>query len=196
VWKPSLHLSLFDLNFINRRRESNNKMKNIILKGCHYSLIPSLGIKYLKQPIDEITQKHTFMFMENCRYTLNKEDQYDWNKLFGLFIGINGIHKNSYRFVWRYNNVSDIIEIGIYTYLNSVRNYNTFCNVKINKLIDLEINLLKIENGMIVHFKSDCKEERVEYIMKGKIKGCLVFNAGLYFGGNNTAPHTMSIKIE
>lgn len=135
------------------------------------------------------------VFDETCRYHLDNNDQYDWNKLYGWSFGIDGIHQNSIRFVWRYNENEDLIEIAPYAYINGERiypNQNQIAKVKIGELISTQISVLdnKVKtkiiepNPMISDFIfEDCHEK-------------VLFGCWFYFGGNNKAPQKIKINYQ
>ena len=86
-------------------------MKRKIYRGMHYSL-SFLNFK----PV--INKKHYYFrynvkFYPSCRYNIG-EDQSDINKLFGLSFGFH--HNQSERIGWRYDRITDKIELLLYTY--------------------------------------------------------------------------------
>jgi hypothetical protein len=85
-------------------------MRLYILKNWHYStFFPRIckvkGIKTVKIKFDR-----------SCAYNINEKSCV--NKLWGFSSGLFGVHKNSYRFGWTYDSVSDKIVIWAYIYRN------------------------------------------------------------------------------
>jgi hypothetical protein len=75
-----------------------------IFKGCHYSnFLPS----FHKVPNDFGISTNV-IFDESCKYEIDEKSCV--NKLFGFCFGF-GVHKNSVRFGWTYNNEKNSIII-------------------------------------------------------------------------------------
>lgn len=158
-----------------------------ILYGFHrpIQLIPPC-LKFISWKKEFMISK-IVVFTDSCRYILDKGDQHDWNKLFGFFYGIFGIHKNSVRFVWRYDPIMDKIEIAAYYYSDGQRIYTIVKIVDINTPVVLTISRIK-ESIMM-----SC-----DGIIKDGMKiqsNKLAFGCGLYFGGNRRAPQNITIKM-
>ena len=126
-------------------------------------------------------------FNETARYDIGFLDQEDWNKLFG--IGYFPHHQlDSVRVAWRYNIVTDKIELGAYWYNSGVRFDRYMTSIDIGE--DVLIGLHRRSEGH-------------HYIMMGSI--CLKHvqvssdHIGFwllpYFGGNQTAPHDIKIEM-
>lgn len=164
--------------------------KHIIYKGLHRPF--PFKIKGLNKIEEHIIRK-SFKFTESCRYNLYSEDQLDWNKLFGCSFGLFGIHKNSVRFVWRYNLVTQKIEIGAYWYLEGFRNYYHMCDVEINDLVNFKITILY--DSIIFTVLDDLVpiSKYVLYTPESLLKKNK-YECGIYFGGNRRAPQRIEIK--
>lgn len=130
-------------------------------------------------------------FTDSCRYDIG-DDQSDTNKLFG--IGYLPYHrKNSARFGWRYIKETDCIELMIYWYKKGIRQYESLCEINLNKQYICEISsnnnshvyFVKTIDGNILSTKS--------IDLKGRFFGYKLFS---YFGGNMKAPHDIIIDIE
>lgn len=143
-------------------------------------------------------------FGEDCRYDIDY-DQLDWNKLFGR--STNGFwhHSNSMRVAWRYVKSRDQIEIGAYTYKKGKRQ---------TEPQGFEVSLGFVDIGE--RFKISCEHYRWKYIFKmtkyftassevtelklpaKKAPQLIKMSSklNLYFGGNRTAPHDMTVIIE
>jgi hypothetical protein len=167
------------------------KSKKHIIYKCLHRPFP-FKIKGLNR-IEDYIFKKTFRFTESCRYNLYTEDQYDWNKLYGVSFGIFGIHKNSARFVWRYDLVTQKIEIGAYWYIDGYRNYYTLCSVEINDTINFKMTFL---HDSIVFTVLDDLMPISKYVlyMNENILKKNRYECGIYFGGNRRAPQRIEIK--
>lgn len=167
-----------------------NSKKHIIYKGLHRPF--PFKIKGLNR-IEDYIFKKTFRFTESCRYNMHTEDQYDWNKLYGVSFGIFGIHKNSARFVWRYDLATQKIEIGAYWYIDGYRNYYTLCSVEINDTINFKMTFL---HDSIVFTVLDDLMPTSKYVlyMNEDILEKNRYECGIYFGGNRRAPQRIEIK--
>ena len=136
------------------------------------------------------------MFSESCFYTLkNKEDQNDVNKLFGFSIGKH--HNWSYRFGWRPNKDNTKIEIIKYEYLNSKRLPSEIIGeVEIDKWYEFEISYF-FENNKILYGVldlsnlNDVGDSLTDVDLKKHMNWG--YTLGLYFGGNQPAPHDIVI---
>lgn len=138
-----------------------------------------------------------FMFHPDCRYDIGI-DQSDWNKLYGVFLGVFGIHKHSFRFVWRYCQEYDKIEIGAYYYFNTEKwRVEHLCYVDFNTIIQCSLSLKSAEGRVVATFSTSepYNNKRSHHSMSGILNSSPLFGfgCGLYFGGNRTAPHSMII---
>lgn len=163
--------------------------RHTIYKNCHRPIFSIPGLKRVK---DNHIRK-CFRFTDSCRYYLDYGDQMDWNKLTGFCIGLLGIHKNSFRFVWRYNPNVDMIEIGAYWYICGKRGYKILNRVGFNEdyIFDIEIKegcvaFKIIEDGYI---RISYHEEPMWDIRNDNKYMC-----GIYFGGNRVAPNRIVIE--
>lgn len=151
----------------------------IIRKGKHRPLtIPGL---VLSRSISR-----TVTFTPSCRYDIG-EDQKDWNKLFGVGFFPHH-HKKSYRFAWRYDPEYDVIQIGAYWYIDGERRASVIDVVGINKPVKLMLD-----------YDGDVALWRVNGNVCWAILGdwpCIGYKLGPYFGGNQTAPHDIIIKMQ
>lgn len=163
-------------------------MKTLTIhKGFHrpFQIIPACFQFFTLKERFSIRKK--VLFTDSCRYNLDNGDQSDWNKLFGFCFGINGIHKNSARLVWRYSPEADKIEIASYYYIDGIRRSRRLTTIKLNQCIDL--NILKAGRS-IFFFADGFLVDDVIIISNKPAFGC-----GLYFGGNRRAPHNITIKM-
>lgn len=131
-------------------------------------------------------------FDSTCAYELGGYDQFDINKLVGFSSGFDH-HMDSARFGWRYSNSK--IELIAYCYVNNRRICESICKIELNKN-----TLISIEDiGDFYDFKVITHVNRFhKRISKNTRSG--KFKKGLklwpYFGGNQTAPHDIQIKLE
>jgi len=159
--------------------------KFVIRQGSHRALPLSFGIYFGKKVM---SRKVTFH--EDCRYDLQGEDQKDWNKLFGIGY-LWSIHKDSARFGWRYNKDKDRIELSAYAYVNGERIMEYIGDVEIG--IEAELSLTIFSDSYNFYFE---QQEYSDLVTIHKASNKFIsYKCGLYFGGNQTAPHAMSVTI-
>ncbi|THU34236.1 hypothetical protein FAM09_24775 [Niastella caeni] len=134
-------------------------------------------------------------FEESCRYDLQSGDQYDINKLVGIGYLPNH-HKHSARFGWSYQLETGKIELHAYCYVNGARVKKSIALCDIGK--DYRIGLRISSFGY--HFTCD-EKHAFNYQGKGYViiahrhKKKFCYRLGIYFGGNQPAPHEMEIQI-
>lgn len=161
-------------------------MKKIkIKKGSHYS--NQFKPKFYCSTPTRITK--TFIFTESCRYDLGNIDQLDINKLFGIGLGLRH-HNNSIRLGWNYDEIQKKIAIYSYDYNYGDRYSRLLTLVPIGEKVKLEIRMNWKQNFYRV-FENDKEIGSVQYEFPNKL--CLKTKLGVYFGGNQKAPHTMEI---
>ena len=130
-------------------------------------------------------------FDESCWYEpRNNDDKTDLNKLFGLGFGLSH-HKNSVRFGWR-PNFREKGKIDIYAYV-----YDKSSDEHISKYI----NSVLCDDQFLLIIKLRCDD----YLLTVNNKSVEIYNCEQdpcwgfylypYFGGNNTAPHDMTILL-
>lgn len=162
----------------------------VIKKGKHYAnFLNNWPFIYLfKRRL-----KNTYVFTDSCRYTLPEEDVLDINKLFGASslydvtlkpFGI-GIHKNSARFGWRYDPITDSIDLLSYQYINKVRSFKLLAKVGLNTDVVLSIHF---NTSSIQYFIDGTMVDEINLALKSPLLA-----SGLYFGGTSVAPHDISI---
>ena len=149
--------------------------------GFHFPKLTSIRNKELKYRI---------RFNDTCQYNIG-EDQSDVNKLFG--IGYLPWHRqNSVRFGWRYVLERGKIEILAYWYKSGQRHYQSMFHIEFGKWYDYSISKNNNSHKLIIYDTdaSTLAEHIVE--LTPQLFGYKLFP---YFGGNKTAPHTMSIDM-
>ena len=135
----------------------------------------------------------TVTFDSSCIYDVGSNQQ-DWNKLIGFgFVGAKdqkiGLppHRiDGVRIGWRWNPQSQRIELGSYTYIRGALSSKKLDEVKVNEPIDVSI---KVDYNKKTYTVMD--KEVISFVHDKTI----VLKTGVYFGGQEVAPHDMRIKI-
>ncbi len=136
----------------------------------------------------------TVTFDSTCIYDLHGGDQEDWNKVIGLgFVGSKdqtlgaAPHQvDGARVGWRWSTKLQRIELGAYVYvegkLTSFKIAETLINqpTKLIIKIDYDKKLYQVIGGPPIPFTHD---------------KTFAYETGLYFGGNQVAPHEIRVKI-
>ena len=155
--------------------------KFVIKKGEQHA-----KLSYQESAIDNL--KFRALFDSSAVYkTIKAENQGDINKLYGVSDCGSFHHTNSARFGWRwYNNQ---LEIWAYTYINGERKSSFVDTVALDKFYTYQIRFS--DNKYI--FILNEKEVEMPRACSGTTKGYKLFP---YFGGDESAPHDISIWIE
>ena len=131
--------------------------------------------------------RYDVMFTDTCKYNIGKADQGDINKLFGVGYWPHH-HNNSVRFGWNYLKGDDI-EIYAYWYRDTARYSKHLGTVKIGMWHTYVImpsanshNLQVIGRG--IAYTVPVPGSRYGY------------HLGPYFGGNQVAPHDVTIMMD
>jgi len=140
-------------------------------------------------PVTQYTSIHFRAILDSsCIYTtVNSDNQQDINKLYG-FADCSSFHQNnSARFGWDWYRGQ--MHIHAYCYSNTVRSYKELGTVPLNKAFDCSITVLPGKYIFTLNGKADTME-----------RGCTdKIAAGYklypYFGGDETAPHDIRVKI-
>lgn len=161
---------------------ATSEFKNYrILKGNHYcdfSVFKAIGLT---------EQNFKVKFDSTAVYkTLTEDNQFDINKLFGFTEGLDP-HKNSARIGWSYNN--DSLRFYGYVYNNSVLATQEITTCAIGKVFNCSIKIDKKNYIFSVGEKSITLERGVSTDLA---EGYQLYP---YFGGDETAPHTINIFI-
>jgi hypothetical protein len=130
-------------------------------------------------------------FTNSCRYFIKGIDQYDTNKLFGVGYFPHH-HKESARFGWRYGRKGCIL-ISAYCYVNGARVEKNICSVPINTEVEMYLHVSKHAYQFFV--VDGDKSLGAAEIGKSHDKKW-GYPLGLYFGGNKTAPHCITVKMK
>jgi hypothetical protein len=128
-------------------------------------------------------------FDNSAEYYLGNVNQYDINKLHGFSDCFTPHHRNSARFGWVWNDKSLKLEIHAYVYANGTRFMKFVDNVSLNSIHSYQI----IVNGNTYDFLFNGKKVSLP-------RGCRSINAhgykmNPYFGGNEVAPHDITIEV-
>jgi hypothetical protein len=141
---------------------------------------------YRKMNVSSI--KFRALFDKSAVYeTKAKENQADINKLYGVSDCGTSHQINSARFGWVWNN--NRLEIWAYTYTDGQRQFRFVDTVSLNEFHQYEITftdssyIFKVNNNT-VELPRSCKNAADGYKLYP------------YFGGNEAAPHKVTILIE
>ncbi len=115
------------------------------------------------------------------------ENQFDINKLMGFSDCSSLHHQNSARFGWNW--YDGALHIFAYTYVNGDRIVQELGTAEISKPLVYEIHIQENQYRFVFNGQ--------ETIMKRHCTGGagLAYNLYPYFGGDETAPHEIKIKI-
>lgn len=153
-----------------------------IKKGNHYSDKNNVR----KVATDRISFEVTFD--STAIYTSLKENnQADINKLYGLSDCNTSHHTNSARIGWRWYNKR--LELLAYTYLNKKWDYKLLGTIPIGVTVPLE---LRMEDGKYVFTMLD-QQVAMPRACGGPAEGYQLYP---YFGGDEVAPHNITIQIK
>lgn len=183
----------------------------VIRKGTHSRFrLP----KIIQEPFDI---SYRVKFTDSCRYTLPSEDQLDINKLFGIgyfswkvfymkkfgFIKLPWVrpfhHVNSVRFGWRYNpSDKESIEILAYWYDDGIRMSYSMGFVNIGVEFVYQMFSDGDGNHYLNVFARDGQDyfHLMHFIVSLDSSLDIGYSLGLYFGGNQRAPHNMEIIMK
>lgn len=161
-----------------------------IKKGKHRAWPPLLGLWYNKRVL-----RRVLSFDFSAKYDLVNDDQEDTNKLFGIGY-LWSHHRDSARFGWRYDNNRHRFILSAYLYVAGERIIKDLCSVVAHRCYIAELQVLP---GMYQFRVTDAEQPAIVY-GDGTIhfSHCKkwAFPLGLYFGGNQAAPHDMIIKMK
>lgn len=138
---------------------------------------------------------YDIVFTPSCAYNLENEDQLDVNKLFGIGY-FPSHHKNSVRFGWRYFVEKQQIEILSYYYKDSQRYFDHICFVNIGDLYSFSLTITDKYHELIVASKYPTNYPEYYKVEIPVIPKSIGYLLRPYFGGNQKAPHDMTIKID
>ncbi|WP_246000438.1 hypothetical protein [Pontibacter diazotrophicus] len=152
-----------------------------IKEGFHYADINS----YKRRTTDRL--RFSVVFDSTAIYTTaDPDNQGDINKLYGLSDCGSAHHTNSARFGWRWYNGK--LELHAYTYFNNERNAAYVGSVTLGEPAICEI---RMENKKYVFYLNG-KSVSLPRACTGTGEGYQLYP---YFGGDETAPHDVTITI-
>ena len=154
-----------------------------IPQGSHYADKSSLKKVHTEHLRFAVTFDSTAIYT-----TTDPANQGDINKLYGLSDCGSDHHTNSARFGWRW--YRNKLELHAYTYTNKVRKSAYMGEVTLGKATVCEISL----EGAQYVFRVDGKTVTLPRACNGTGEGG--YQLYPYFGGNETAPHNISIAIQ
>lgn len=160
-----------------------------ISKSKHYSRPWRLGLWW-----DCKSFTWWVKFTDSCRYDLGSDDQLDTNKLAGVGYLFGGHHIDSARFGWRYNATTDLIELLAYCYVKKERIIKLIASCEIGKGYQLKLHV-----GDGIYSFSVSEVGRSAYAgyttVRYKHRKHLQYGLWPYFGGNQKAPHEITIQL-
>jgi hypothetical protein len=165
-------------------------MKCSIPQGQHHAWPPIIGL-HLKPWMER-----DIVFDSSAAYDLGNNDNDDVNKLFGFGYINGGHHTDSARFGWNYNKENGRVRLFAYCYVNGTRIIHEICQVPIHKKYRLLINispskqyLFTVHDGYNDWHQVGFADIAFTHDKEWRYK------LGCYFGGNNPAPHDITIKV-
>jgi hypothetical protein len=173
-----LLVSLFNFIFGRNKKDLDGYIPFLIKKGSHKS---SHSLCYT----DKKSVSFFIEFDGSCVYqTVDAENQSDVNKLIGISDGFSHV-RNSARFGWRY--LDGKLELLGYTHFDGKFDFQKICDIEIGREYQC-----KIEIGEEYFFSVEEKSISMKRFPKSS-----GFNYYLwpYFGGNETAPHDITIRV-
>lgn len=162
---------------------------------------------------DNVNVAYRWQFTESCQYDLEDNDQCDWNKLTGFSFNFKTNHKNSLLIGWRWD-LAGYWWVSPYYHLDGhVKWADASCSGQ-------EIEDLTVDPNLVPLAIYPGQEFETHFTIRSDLKVCIVtiivpetgsttyFELALpeddsfgntreiypWFGGNETAPHEMTIK--
>lgn len=164
-------------------------MTFLISAGLHRALPLCFGFWWRRNSFTWVVK-----FTDSCRYDLGSDDQFDINKLVGIGY-LPGHHKDSARFGWRYDTAKGQIEILTYCYVKGTRKIQPLCFCEIGKGYVLRLKILMNSYYLEVLERGEMPVIGYAWIDHNHNKQ-FKYRLGTYFGGNQVAPHKMTIELK
>lgn len=135
-----------------------------------------------------------FKFHKECWWTpARNSDDNDLNKLYGISYGLNSDHVNSVRLAWKPDfNVSGKIDVYGYIY-DELPNSQHLSQYIASVQTETDCTAVITNNGNKYDFVVNSANAEMP---NTHTDSGFCFRLYPYFGGNNTAPHDMTIEIE
>lgn len=167
------------LSCTKENKKEDSYQTYIIKQGSHQS------DHSFEDAITDSLIEFNVIFDSSAIYNNLDEDEEDVNKLYGMSDCGMMHHMNSARIGWRW--FKNNLQLFAYSYCNGKRTIEKIGDFPINKELSCAIYCLKDEylfkvNDKTVSTKRSCNFNE-HYLLYP------------YFGGNNTAPHRIKIKI-
>ena len=158
-------------------------------KGNHKST--PFRFKLYSKP-EEIAM--SFSFDYTCAYFHNDDDQFDWNKLTGISFGIDA-RNESVMIGWRYNRILNQFELAAYYHISDER---LISNILLRVFADKEVKaMISVDYEQKMYTVEINAADSFNVVQqKFKHDRTLARRIHPWFGGNKTAPHDMTIKIQ
>lgn len=134
--------------------------------------------------------KMRVIFDESCLYELDGPDNHDINKLFG--IGFGNHMRNSARFGWTCN--KDRIVVHAYCHNDGKTESSSMLTCLPNEPVELSLTVSKKEFNFFAQKRSGESSEG-SFLRKRSFWDFIAYRLFPYFGGNQTAPHSMKMEI-
>jgi hypothetical protein len=135
------------------------------------------------------TMSFDAMFDESAIYeTIIASNQADINKLMGFSDCTSHHHSNSARFGWRW--FDDELQIHAYTYADGTRSHEQLGTVDIDEIASYSVAI----DGESYVFTFDGRATVMDRGCSGS--SAVKYKLYPYFGGDETAPHDITISIE
>jgi hypothetical protein len=164
------------------KKEADGWSRFRIPEGSHSS---SSSLEWTRRDVISFE----FEFDSTAVYeTADPVNQYDVNKLFGVSDG--GLHtRNSARFGWRW--VDGHLEVMAFTHLNGVFHFEKICDAEIGRVYSGSISLGKGYS----FWCTDGSESHQVSMERWAQAGGSRYYLWPYFGGDESAPHDITVKI-
>ncbi|MBL3658301.1 hypothetical protein [Fulvivirga sediminis] len=131
----------------------------------------------------------TALFDSSAVYSsVDEANQADINKLMGFSDCGAHHHENSARFGWRW--FDDELQVFAYCYAGGVRSYEFITSVELNETNEYKITAANDKYFFTVNGKHEVEMERGGNCTESS--NYLLFP---YFGGDETAPHDITVRI-
>ncbi len=165
----------------------------VVIEAGDHEALPKRKAGILFGP-DEVSA--TVTFDSSCIYDVGQVDAQDWNKVIGLgFVGSKDQdittgtppHQiDGARVGWRWNPQRGRIDLGAYVYVEGKR-------------IDFKVAETALNTPTLLTIKIDYTRKMYQLLGGKPIpfthNKTFAYKTGLYFGGNQPAPHRIRVKI-
>ena len=154
----------------------------IIPAGSHYSV---------QSAIKELGDSSIFFEVKFDSSAIYKNtdalNQYDVNKLYGFAEGFNP-HNNSARLGWSYND--DKLRLYAYAYKDKIRTIEEISTVTVGEILKCTIK------ANANYYQFSVNEKQISLARSQPTSAIKRYQLYPYFGGLETAPHLITIKIK